>query len=69
MLAGTPYYLPASLAASKLRFYMTPGVHPLAPHDDASQWVVGARTAQPLLKPAFTLTVSSESSMADALFR
>eukprot|EP00965_Chrysotila_dentata_P083723 2762787-Pleurochrysis_carterae.AAC.1 len=69
MLAGTPYYLPASLAASKLRSYMTLGVHPLAPHEDVSQWVVWARAAQPLLKPAFALTVSSVSSMADALFR
>eukprot|EP00965_Chrysotila_dentata_P172380 5688793-Pleurochrysis_carterae.AAC.1 len=31
--------------------------------------MVGARAAQPLLKPAFALTGSSESSMADALFR
>eukprot|EP00965_Chrysotila_dentata_P220736 6191966-Pleurochrysis_carterae.AAC.1 len=38
MLAGTPYYLPASLAASKLRSYMTPGVHPLTPHTDARRW-------------------------------
>eukprot|EP00965_Chrysotila_dentata_P001713 57216-Pleurochrysis_carterae.AAC.1 len=48
---------------------MTPGVHPLAPPEGVSQWVVGARAAQPFLKPAFALTASSESSMAYALFR
>eukprot|EP00965_Chrysotila_dentata_P249363 6208865-Pleurochrysis_carterae.AAC.2 len=31
ILAGTPYYLPASLAASKLRSYIAPGVHSLVP--------------------------------------
>eukprot|EP00965_Chrysotila_dentata_P116083 3837473-Pleurochrysis_carterae.AAC.1 len=70
MLAGTPYYLPAcSLAASKLRSYLTPGIHSLVPQMDARRWVVGARDAQPDLKPAFALSFSSESSMADALFQ
>eukprot|EP00965_Chrysotila_dentata_P003123 102137-Pleurochrysis_carterae.AAC.1 len=32
MLAGTPYYLPASLAACKLRSYITPGAHDLRSH-------------------------------------
>eukprot|EP00965_Chrysotila_dentata_P246890 6207421-Pleurochrysis_carterae.AAC.1 len=70
MLAGTPYYLPASLAASKLRSYLTPGVHhSLMPQVDAQRWAVGAREAQPVLKPAFALSLSSESSMADALIQ
>eukprot|EP00965_Chrysotila_dentata_P044452 1478081-Pleurochrysis_carterae.AAC.1 len=58
MLAGTPYCLPASLAASKLRSYMIPGVHSLTPNTDARRWAVGARNAQPLLKPAFALSLS-----------
>eukprot|EP00965_Chrysotila_dentata_P254510 6211899-Pleurochrysis_carterae.AAC.2 len=36
---------------------------------DARRWAVVARDAQPLLKPAFALSLSPESSMADALFR
>eukprot|EP00965_Chrysotila_dentata_P095182 3146466-Pleurochrysis_carterae.AAC.1 len=65
MLAGTPYYLPASLAASKLCSYMAPGGHSLAPHRDASRWAMGARVTQPLLKPAFAHSLSSETSMAE----
>eukprot|EP00965_Chrysotila_dentata_P157087 5189798-Pleurochrysis_carterae.AAC.1 len=33
MLAGTPYHLPATLAAAKLSSYMTSGVHDL-PHSE-----------------------------------
>eukprot|EP00965_Chrysotila_dentata_P097657 3228582-Pleurochrysis_carterae.AAC.1 len=58
MLAGTPYYLPASLAASKLSSYVAPGMHFLAPHMDAGRWVVGSRATQPPLKPAFPLSLA-----------
>eukprot|EP00965_Chrysotila_dentata_P212904 6187316-Pleurochrysis_carterae.AAC.2 len=69
LLAGTPYYLPASLAASKLHSYIAPGIHTLAPQVDARRWMVGARATQSLLKPAFAHSLSSEVSMADALFQ
>eukprot|EP00965_Chrysotila_dentata_P140434 4642667-Pleurochrysis_carterae.AAC.1 len=59
MLVGTPYYLPASLAASKLSSYVTPGMHALAPHADDERWMVGAGATQPLLKPAFPHSLSS----------
>eukprot|EP00965_Chrysotila_dentata_P072075 2381156-Pleurochrysis_carterae.AAC.1 len=36
---------------------------------DARRWVVEGRTTQPLVKPAFAHSFSSESSMADALFQ
>eukprot|EP00965_Chrysotila_dentata_P165476 5464632-Pleurochrysis_carterae.AAC.2 len=48
---------------------MAPGVHSLAPQMDARRWAMGARATQPLLKPAFAYALSSEVSMADALFR
>eukprot|EP00965_Chrysotila_dentata_P179947 5941303-Pleurochrysis_carterae.AAC.1 len=69
MFAGTPYYLPASLAASKLCSYMAKGLYSLAPQMDARRWALGARATQPLLKPAFAHSLSSETSMADALFQ
>eukprot|EP00965_Chrysotila_dentata_P012840 424107-Pleurochrysis_carterae.AAC.1 len=59
MLAGTPYYLPASLAASRFSSYVTPEMHSLAPHQDAGRWMVGVRATQPLLKPAFPHSLSS----------
>eukprot|EP00965_Chrysotila_dentata_P157950 5218566-Pleurochrysis_carterae.AAC.1 len=69
MLAGTPYHLPASLAAFKLRSYMTPGVHdpPLA--GDAQHWTMEARELRSLLAPTFPLALAPDDSMADALLR
>eukprot|EP00965_Chrysotila_dentata_P141151 4665596-Pleurochrysis_carterae.AAC.1 len=69
MLAGTPYHLPASLAAAKLRSYLTPGAHELPLSEAAQPWAVGARALRPLLAPAFPLTLDLDNSMADALLR
>eukprot|EP00965_Chrysotila_dentata_P158773 5244274-Pleurochrysis_carterae.AAC.2 len=66
---GTPYHLPASLAASKLRSCMTPGVHDLASSEEAQRWTVGARALRPLLTLAFPLTIAPDDSVAGALLR
>eukprot|EP00965_Chrysotila_dentata_P006184 201901-Pleurochrysis_carterae.AAC.2 len=53
IFVGTQYYLPAFLAASKLRSYMTPGVHDFASSEEAHHWTVAGRALRPLVTPAF----------------